>query len=63
MFAVQYLCNHFFKNCYPIVFPVNQNIYCVPCIPLCDITVLYVLHILSLKAKFLLTLGVMVAQY
>ena len=42
----------------------EQNIHCVPCIPPCDITGLYVLHILSRsKAGFLLTSGVMAARY
>lgn len=42
----------------------KQNIHCVPCIPPCDITGLYVLHILSrAKAGFLLTSGVMATRY
>lgn len=53
-------CRVAFVLCGPKEPLLKQNIHCVPCIPPCDITGLYVLHILSrAKAGFLLTCGVM----
>ena len=61
--AVYIFVEHYLY-CYLMVFLLKQNIYSMPCIPLCDTTGLYVPHISSLaEAQFPLTLSIMAAQY